>query len=124
VPGGEGRVDPLDDRHGGSASARDPAGDRREPLPERRHQLFGLRPGAGVLADGEDRGEHLVKGVRIKGDDLGGAAEVVRGLFDVAGGQGADAAQVLGEDEVRGERGEGAGVHVYKSSPAASRARM
>jgi hypothetical protein len=70
--------------------------DRRKPSAQRGHQPRGLLLGAGVLADGHDRGEDLVEAARVQGDDLGGAAEIVQRLLDVAGGQRADPAQILG----------------------------
>ena len=54
--------------------------------------------------------EHLGEGVRIDGQDLGGAAQVVKRLFHVPARQGADPAQVLGEYQFGGQCGEGIGV--------------
>jgi len=63
-----------------------------------------------VLAHGQDRREDVVEGVRIQGDDLGGAAEKVERVLDVASGQSADPAEVLRQDQVGGQRGQRVGV--------------
>jgi hypothetical protein len=110
VPGGEGRRRPLDDGHRRPTPPRDSVGDRREPPPERGHQPLRLLAGARVPADGADRGEDVVEAVRVQRDDLGGAAEIVERVLDVTGGQRADPAEILGQDQVGGQRGERVGV--------------
>ena len=94
----------------------------RQRFPQPGDQPFGLRPGAGPAADGEDRREHVVQAARIEGDDLGGAAKIAKRVFDVAGWQRADPAQVLGENQ-RGKRRQGPLMQRVKVPPAARRPR-
>jgi hypothetical protein len=47
-----------------------------------------------------DVDHHVVKGVRVKRHNLSPTAEPAECLIDVAGRHGADATQVLGEDQV------------------------
>jgi hypothetical protein len=63
-----------------------------------------------VATDGQDRGKYIVEALRIQGDDLGRAAQMVQRLLHVAGGERAHATQVLSEDQLRGQRGQRAGV--------------
>lgn len=79
-------------------------------MPERGHQPPGLLRSAAMRADGPDRREHVVEGARIQREDLGGAAQVVQRLAHMPGRQRADSAQVLGEDQLRVEGGQGVGV--------------
>jgi len=54
--------------------------------------------------------EHLVEGVRVEGQHVGAASQVVQCLRHVPGRQRADPAQVLGQDQVGLQVREGAGV--------------
>ena len=47
-----------------------------------------------------DGGEDVLEGVRVDGEDVGGAAEVGEGVVDGGDVDGADGAEVLGDDEV------------------------
>jgi hypothetical protein len=55
---------------------------------------------AGRLAHLQHTVQDLVQGAGIQGDDLGLAAQDIQGLVDVAGGDRADGAQVLGQHQV------------------------
>src|SRR4029450_11728551 len=55
---------------------------------------------AGGPSDLQHPVQHLVQGAGIQGHHLGSAAQDVQGLVDVAGGDRADRAQVLGQHQV------------------------
>ena len=120
VPGRERRVDPLNDRHRGAGPAGYTRGDVGESLTQRGHEKFCFPRGAGMPSDDLDRLQNLVESVRIRRDDIGGAAQIVQRIGNLARRQRADPAQVLGEDELRGQRRERASIEVYRSFPAAS----
>ena len=63
-------------------------------------EVGGLALVAGGLAEGLDRDEHLVEGVGVDGQHLGGAAQVGERVVDDRDVDGADGAQVLGDDQV------------------------
>jgi hypothetical protein len=110
VSGGERRIHPFHDADPGPGPVRDGRGDGRQPGAQAGHEA--LRPigYAGAGTDGEDGVEHLVQGVRVQRQHVGPAAEIVQCVGDLAGRQGAHPAQVLGQDQFRGERGEGVRV--------------
>jgi hypothetical protein len=106
----------------------DPGRDRGQPITQAVDQQLRPDAGPGAVPHGKDGIEHLLEPARVEGDDIGAAAEVVQGFLDVAGGQRADSAQILREDDVRSQGGQrvrvqGAGCRVQRCSPAASFAR-
>ena len=67
--------------------------------------------------------QDLVQGAGVEGEDLGLAAEDIQGLVDLAGGDRADRAQVLGQDQVGAQVADGLGVEpVDRLSAADTRA--
>jgi len=72
---------------------------------------------AGGLPEDDDGGEHVVEGVRVDGEHLGPAAEVLQRLVDDRHVHRADGAEVLGDDQVRVEVGQGAGVEMVEVLP-------
>ncbi len=64
------------------------------------HQPLGPVSNRGGLAHRQDRAQHLLQRARIQGEHLGVAAQVPQGRLDLPGWEGADGAQVLGQDQV------------------------
>ena len=81
-----------------------------ESLPQPGHDLLGLLGDAGGLADLPHAVQDLVQGAGVQGEDLGLAAQDVQGLGDLAGGDGADRTQVLGQDQLGAQLADGLGV--------------
>jgi hypothetical protein len=106
VPGRERRVHPLDDRDPGPRAARDARRHAGEAIAQASDDPRRAVPGSGPLADGEDRAEDLIKGVRVEGQHVGAAPQVVQCLRHVPGRQRADPAQVLRQDQVGPQPGE------------------
>ncbi len=100
VPRRKRRVDPFDDGHPWTASARDCLGDPVEPGLQSCHQVGRSIRRSGRLAYRQDRRQHVRQRVRIERQHVGAAAEVVKRIFDVAGRYGADTAEVLRQDQL------------------------
>ena len=75
--------------------------------------------GAGGLADLEHAVQDLVQGAGVQGHHLGLAAQDVQGLGDVAGGDRADRAQILGQHQVGAQVTDGVGVEPVERLAAA-----
>lgn len=110
VPGRERRIHPLDDRHPRPPAALDQGRDPGEAPAKAGDDPRRAVTRAGPLADGEDRAEHLLQRVRVERQHVGAAPEVVQCLRHVPRRQRAHPAQVLGEDQVRAQPGQRAGV--------------
>jgi hypothetical protein len=107
VTRGERRIHPLHDRHARTAEPGHARRDRRQPLVQPRHQRRGPLGNAGPVPDGHDRVQYLGQRVRVQGQHVRVAAQVVQGLVHVPGRQRAHPAQVLGQDQVGCQFGQG-----------------
>ena len=114
VPGGERRVGPLENEGCRTTSAGDTLGRRVESGTAPLDESGGgdVRPSA--RADGEDRVEHLVERHRIERQHVGAAPEVGQRVVDLRHIDGAHRAQILGDDELRVEVGEGAAIEAVQ----------
>ncbi len=81
---------------------------------QRLDERLGLLLVAGGRAEDEDRVQHLRHRVRVDGEHLGGAAEVGECIVDDRHVDRAHRAQVLGDDQVGVEPGQGALVEVVE----------
>ena len=102
----EGRVEPLEGDDGRVAPAPGRPFDRVEPRAQAVDQLPGARAAADALADVEDVGEDVLEACRIEREDLGAPDHRRDGVTDLSGRDGADGAELLGEEEVGRELGQ------------------
>jgi hypothetical protein len=93
--------------------------DAGEPLAQPGDHLVGSLLHAGGLADLQHAVQNLIQGAGVKGDHLGLAAQDVQGLVDVAGGDRADRAQVLGQHQLGAQVVDGLGVEPVERLAAA-----
>jgi uncharacterized protein YjbJ (UPF0337 family) len=96
----ERRVHPLDHRDTWPAEAGHPDRDRRQPRAQPGYQRRGPLGHSGPLPDRRDRVQHLVQRVRIQGQYVRLAAQVLQRVAHLPGRQRAHPAQVLGQDQV------------------------
>ena len=120
------RVDPLQDDD--ARTRRGVAGghllaDDLEARAQRGDQCLRLGAAPHGLAQRDDRGQHVVEGVRVEGQHVGRAPEVGQRLVDLGDVERADRAEVLGDHEVGVELGERAGVEVVEVRAVAHRLR-
>jgi hypothetical protein len=117
VTRGERRIHPLHDRHARTAEPGHARRDRRQPLVQPRHQRRGPLGNAGPLPDGHDRVQYPGQRMRVQGQHVRVAAQVVQGLVHVPGRERAHPAQVLGQDQVGRQRGQGPRVQRVQVLP-------
>jgi hypothetical protein len=92
-----------------------------EPSPEPSEEPLSLGEVAGCRAQGEDRGQHLVHGVRVDRQHLGSAAEVRQCVLHHGDVHGAHGAQVLGDHQIRVQAGQRVLVEVVEVLSCTSR---
>ncbi len=114
VARGERRVGPLEHEGVGAAPAGHRGVDPLQPLAQTGDEVLGGAGPAARPAEGHHRGQHLVEGVRVDGEHVRPAAEVGEGVVDHGDVDRAYRAQVLGDDEVGVEVGQGALVEVVE----------
>lgn len=97
-------IGPLQHHHAGAVAGRDARADRGDPRPQRLDPRGCLGAAPDGPSDGLDRGEHLGDRVRIHGQDVRGAAQVVQCVVHHGDVDGTDRAEVLGQHEVGVQR--------------------
>lgn len=104
----KGRISPFEDEdlRERTVETRDPLCDHVEPGTQRCHQCTTSFGHACGLGNRENRIDDLVKGLRVDLENFGAASESRDGLVDVSARHGADAAQVLTENQIRVTAGE------------------
>ena len=123
MTGCERRVRPLEQQGARAWLVGDPADHGGQPLTEPSGQLAGLLLAPGGPAQRADGVEYLGERVRVDGQDLGGAAEVVEGRAHGVDVDRADGAEVLGDDQVRVEAAQRSRVEVVEVVAVAHRLR-
>jgi hypothetical protein len=96
----EGRVGPLEGKHGDLFEGGSRFAHLLDPTTKGTRQLFSGHLGSGGTPDPSNVIDNVEESVRVERQDLRGTPDSYQGLGHMSRGNCADAAQILGEDQV------------------------